>query len=120
MIAAGFDGGLPVRRAPMRPAVPAQARLEPVAPVVAAVAAPIAAPVTEAVDVVEEPVSEVTSSRSWLDPVEDQTEEEENYFAGLIPAEEVEDTATRAIPVVEPQESTGDYGDDLDIPDFLK
>ena len=120
VIAAGFDGGLPVRRAPIRSAIPTEARLEPVAPVVAPVVAAVAAPVTEAVDVVEESTTEVTSSRSWLDPVEDQTEEEENYFAGLATAEEVEDTATTAIPVVETQEPTGDYGDDLDIPDFLK
>lgn len=114
VIAAGFDGGLPVRRAAVRSSIPSEPRLEPVAAV--------AAPVTEAVSVIPERPTQTTTSRSWLDPVEDEEPGVESYFAGLPPAEEVEDVATRAINVVTPAASNeeANFGDDLDIPDFLK
>lgn len=105
VIASGFDANK-VKRPPLRPAYlqtpskPAVAESAPVTAAVPVVETP-AAPVTE-----EAPV--VTASRSWFDEA-NQTD--------------AEDTATRALPIIreeEPAGNDGKFGDDLDIPDFLR
>jgi hypothetical protein len=88
-------------------------KLAPVtAPVAAAVAAPVAA------------VAAVEAS-SWLnDDTEADSAEVESYFAGVQKAEAVEEVtpATTAINIVPEAEdpNEGVFGDDLDIPDFLR
>ncbi len=113
VIAAGFEGGLPPRRVPVRPVPMNEPKLAPVtAPAAAAVAAPVAA------------VAAVEAS-SWLnDDTEADSAEVESYFAGVQKADAVEEAtpATTAINIVpEAEESNeGVFGDDLDIPDFLR
>ncbi len=116
VIAAGFDSANQVRR-PARPAYTAP-KIETIVPAAFAPATPAAettAPAASAPSYLTESTTPETSSKSWF---EDEVE------ADSKPAtlSAVEDTATRAIPVIEdiPQSEDGTFGDDLDIPDFLK
>ena len=110
VIAAGFEGGLPMKRMPIRPAVSSEPKLEPVT-------APVAAAATA--------VTAAATTPSWFsDDTEADSEEVESYFAGVPKAENVEEEApkTTAINIVaEGADATdGVFGDDLDIPDFLR
>jgi len=115
VIAAGFDSTNQVRR-PARPSYTAP-KIETIVP--AAFAPAAAAAVVESSSqgsnsyLSEAPAE--TSSKSWFD---DETSKDADASAGT----EVSDTATRAIPVIDdvPQSEDGTFGDDLDIPDFLK
>lgn len=115
VIAAGFEGGLLPRRMPVRPMV--TPRIEPVAPVTAPVAAAAAvAPVAAAA---------VETAPSWFtDDTEADSAEVESYFSGVQKAETIEDEApaTTAINIVAESDDSNDgiFGDDLDIPDFLR
>ena len=116
VIAAGFDSANQVRR-PARPAYTAP-KIETIVPAAFAPSTPAAettAPAASAPSYLTESTTPETSSKSWF---EDEVE------ADSKPAtlSAVEDTATRAIPVIEdiPQSEDGTFGDDLDIPDFLK
>lgn len=115
VIAAGFDSTTQVRR-PARPAYSAP-KIETIVPAAFAPAAPAAesATATSTPSYLSETAGAETTSRSWF---ADEAETEAPS-AGL---SAVEDTATRAIPVIEdvPQSEDGTFGDDLDIPDFLK
>jgi cell division protein FtsZ len=115
VIAAGFDSTTQVRR-PARPAYSAP-KIETIVPAAFAPAAPAAesATATGTPSYLSETAGAETTSRSWF---ADEAESEAPS-AGL---SAVEDTATRAIPVIEdvPQSEDGTFGDDLDIPDFLK
>jgi len=105
VIAAGFDANQ-IRRSPARPAYTAPR------PEAIPVSQPATAPAAFA------SVAAETSSRSWFDdePIaETQAPESESL-------NEVS-TATTAIPVVsetQPQSEDGTFGDDLDIPEFLR
>jgi cell division protein FtsZ len=105
VIAAGFDGGLPPKRISVRPIITTEPRLEPVTPrVVETAAAEVAAP-------------------SWFaDETIDEPEDVNDYFASVPAVETVETDAppTTAINVVNERKHDEDFGDDLDIPDFLK
>ena len=100
---------IPIKRMPIRPVVQAEPKLEPVtAPVAAAAASPVAA-----------------STPSWFsDDTEADSEEVESYFAGVPKAEAVEEEAPKTTAINVIAESTeandGVFGDDLDIPDFLR
>lgn len=103
VIAAGFDPNK-IRRAPNRSNYISTSTASAAAP---AIEEPSAVEFAEVAEPATEPVTQQTSSRSWFD--EDD--------AGA------EDTATRALPVVPDSElpsSDGKFGDDLDIPDFLR
>jgi cell division protein FtsZ len=106
VIAAGFDNGLPVRRAPLRPVTQAEPKLESLTPVAAA------APVVE-------------SSKSWFEDEVPSAEEDivRDPFDGMQEAEDVQaapTTAINLIPETNEKPHDGNFGDDLDIPDFLK
>ena len=109
VIAAGFDANQ-VRRAPNRATFAAKPEPEVTATAPAAFAA--------AAVVAEEPVA--TTSRSWFDEAEPATDS----TAALASDQDVYSAETRAIPVIpvdEPAQSEdGTFGDDLDIPDFLR
>lgn len=116
VIAAGFDSTNQVRR-PARPAYTAP-KIETIVPAAFAPSTPAAetaAPAASAPSYLTESAASETSSKSWFDD-----EVEADAPAASLSA--VEDTATRAIPVIEdvPQSEDGTFGDDLDIPDFLK
>ncbi len=116
VIAAGFDSANQVRR-PARPAYTAP-KIETIVPAAFAPSTPAAetaAPAASAPSYLTESAASETSSKSWFDD-----EVEADAPAASLSA--VEDTATRAIPVIEdvPQSEDGTFGDDLDIPDFLK
>lgn len=111
VIAAGFDNGLPVRRAPLRPMTQAEPKLESLTPV-QPVAAPVAAPA-------------VDSSTSWFEDEAPAAEDEvvRDPFEGMESAEDVQaapTTAINLIPEAAEKPHDGNFGDDLDIPDFLK
>jgi len=121
VIAAGFDSANQIRR-PARPSytapkietiVPAAFAPAAFAPAAAAVAAETAS--AESSSYLSDSTSDSTSSRSWF---EDETSNE----AGANSGNEALDTATRAIPMIDdvPQSADGTFGDDLDIPEFLK
>ena len=104
VIAAGFDNGLPVRRAPLRPVTQAEPKLEPLTPAVAPV---------------------VESSKSWFEDEVPSVEEDivRDPFDGMQEAEDVQaapTTAINLIPEATEKPHDGNFGDDLDIPDFLK
>jgi cell division protein FtsZ len=105
VIAAGFDGGLPPKRISVRPVITAEPRLEPVTPRVADTAA-----------------AEVVAPSWFADETIDEPDDVNDYFAGVPAAESVESDAPRttAINFVTERQSQEDFGDDLDIPDFLK
>jgi cell division protein FtsZ len=116
VIAAGFDSANQVRR-PARPAYTAP-KIETIVPAAFAPSTPAAetaAPAASAPSYLTESAASETTSKSWFDD-----EVEADAPAASLSA--VEDTATRAIPVIEdvPQSEDGTFGDDLDIPDFLK
>ena len=105
VIAAGFDANQ-IRRSPARPAYTAPK------PEVIPVREPATAPAAFA-----STAAETTSSRSWFD------EEEVASAPAAAELEPEVSTATTAIPVIgEPQTQSedGTFGDDLDIPDFLR
>ena len=118
VIAAGFDANQ-VRRSPNRSVFSAK-------PEAAAAAATVAAPAAFAAAAVasEEPVAS-TTSRSWFDEAEPATDSSATV-ADVDIADEADTYSpeTRAIPVIhvdEPAQSEdGTFGDDLDIPDFLR
>ena len=105
VIAAGFDGGLPPKRISVRPAITAEPRLEPVTP-----------------RVVETAAAEVVAPSWFADETIDEPGDVNDYFASVPAAETVETDAppTTAINVVTERKHDEDFGDDLDIPDFLK
>lgn len=116
VIAAGFDSANQIRR-PTRPSYTAP-KIETIVP--AAFAPAAAAVATESAaagstSYLSESTPDATSSRSWFD-------DETSGDAGASSANEAQDTATRAIPVIDdvPQSADGTFGDDLDIPEFLK
>ncbi len=116
VIAAGFDSTNQVRR-PARPAYTAP-KIETIVPAAFAPAAAAEAVSTGATSpsyLTESAASESTTSKSWF---EDAAEPDTAAAA----ADASADTATRAIPVIDdvPQSEDGTFGDDLDIPDFLK
>ena len=111
VIAAGFEGGIPTRRAPIRSFGSAEPKVEPVvAPIVAAAATVAAAPVVE------------EATRSWFaDETVDEPSDADEYFAGFQATEAAVDSTTPTTAINLPiREEEGVYGDDLDIPDFLK
>lgn len=105
VIAAGFDGGLPPRRVSIRPVITAEPRLEPVTP-----------------RVVEAPVAQAAAPIWSTDEIAEEPADVDDYFAGLPPAEtvETENPPTTAINIVVERNVRENFGDDLDIPDFLK
>jgi cell division protein FtsZ len=110
VIAAGFEGVNQVKR-PARPIyAPATA---------AAPAAFAAAATTGSIPVVDEPAAEPT--RSWFDDAEAATpaSSSKSYLDDLV---DESAPTTRAISTVDetPQSEDGTFGDDLDIPDFLR
>ena len=117
VIAAGFEGVNQVKR-PARPIyVPATA-----ATPVAAAAAPAAfaaAATTGSIPVVDEPAAEPT--RSWFDDAQESApaSSSKSYLDDLV---DESAPTTRAINTVDetPQSEDGTFGDDLDIPDFLR
>jgi cell division protein FtsZ len=116
VIAAGFDANQ-VRRTPNRSLFTSKQETD-VAP-----SAPAAFAGAAAVVAAEEAVA-ATTSRSWFDEAEPATDSS----APLVQPSDFEDETvsaeTRAIPVIhveEPAQSEdGTFGDDLDIPDFLR
>ncbi len=116
VIAAGFEGVNQVKR-PTRPLY---------APATTAASAPVAAapaafasrsPMTGSAPVVEEPAA---TSRSWFDePAEAPASSSKSYLDDLV---DESAPTTRAINTVDetPQSEDGTFGDDLDIPDFLR
>jgi len=116
VIAAGFDSTNQVRR-PARPSYTAP-KIETIVPAAfapAAAAETLAAGASSPSYLSDSAASETTTSKSWF---EDSTEP----AAAADSADASLDTATRAIPVIDdvPQSEDGTFGDDLDIPDFLK
>ena len=117
VIAAGFEGVNQVKR-PARPIyAPATATAS-----VAAAAAPAAfaaAATTGSIPVVDEPAVEPT--RSWFDDAEEAApaSSSKSYLDDLV---DESAPTTRAITTVDetPQSEDGTFGDDLDIPDFLR
>ena len=107
VIAAGFEGGGPTRRPSMRPLTSASAepKLEPVAP--------IAAPASAAA---------ATAADSWFaEPAEPEAPAAEYFAPVQSPEPAAEQPRTTAINVLpEPEDGEGLFGDDLDIPDFLR
>jgi cell division protein FtsZ len=116
VIAAGFDGGLPRKRVGQRPVVRQPETFIPPVTSSNPVVAPVVAPV------VSEPAPAATAERlpSWFAGAD----ESEDYFADVTSAEEVQEESapkTTAIHIVpERTVASEDFGDDLDIPDFLK
>lgn len=116
VIAAGFEGGLPLKRMSVRPVVSAEPKLEPVT-------APVVAPVVAAAAVATEELAPRVPS--WFsDDTEVAETDVEEYFSSVPKAEAVEEEApkTTAINIVKEAEDSEDgiFGDDLDIPDFLR
>ena len=117
VIAAGFEGVNQVKR----PARPIYAPATAAAPVAAAAApaAFAAAATTGSIPVVDEPAAE--PARSWFDDAQESApaSSSKSYLDDM-----VDETAptTRAINTVDetPQSEDGTFGDDLDIPDFLR
>ncbi len=116
VIAAGFEGVNQVKR-PTRPLY-APATTAASAPVAAAPAAfASSSPTTGSAPVVEEPAA---TSRSWFDePAEAPASSSKSYLDDLV---DESAPTTRAINTVDetPQSEDGTFGDDLDIPDFLR
>jgi cell division protein FtsZ len=100
VIAAGFDGGAPVRR----PAMPISTKTS-----------------TDQIQVVEIPEVEEPGFATDTEFRLTSVTEEETYGGYLAPKTEVS-TATEAIelPLAPTSGAEGNFGDELDIPDFLK
>ncbi len=117
VIAAGFEAVNQVKR----PARPIYAPATAAAPVAAAAApaAFAAAATTGSIPVVDEPAAEPT--RSWFDDAEAAApaSSSKSYLDDLV---DESAPSTRAINTVDetPQSEDGTFGDDLDIPDFLR
>jgi cell division protein FtsZ len=117
VIAAGFEGVNQVKR----PARPIYAPATAAAPVAAAAApaAFAAAATTGSIPVVDEPAAE--PARSWFDDARDSApaSSSKSYLDDLV---DESAPTTRAINTVDetPQSEDGTFGDDLDIPDFLR
>lgn len=117
VIAAGFEGVNQVKR----PARPIYAPATAAAPVAAAAApaAFAAAATTGSIPVVDEPAAEPT--RSWFDDARDSApaSSSKSYLDDMV---DESAPTTRAINTVDetPQSEDGTFGDDLDIPDFLR
>ena len=117
VIAAGFEGVNQVKR----PARPIYAPATAAAPVAAATApaAFAAAATTGSIPVVDEPAAEPT--RSWFADAEEAApaSSSKSYLDDLV---DESAPTTRAINTVDetPQSEDGTFGDDLDIPDFLR
>jgi cell division protein FtsZ len=117
VIAAGFEGVNQVKR----PARPIYAPATAAAPVAAAAAPAAFAAVatTGSIPVVDEPAAEPT--RSWFDDAEAAApaSSSKSYLDDLV---DESAPTTRAINTVDetPQSEDGTFGDDLDIPDFLR
>ncbi len=109
VIAAGFDSASQVRRPVARPSYTAP-KVESIVP---AAFTPAAA--AEATEVASEAPAE-TKPASWFDSAEETTPSASRSFF------DEESPSTTAIPVVEEvtQSEDGTFGDDLDIPDFLR
>lgn len=111
VIAAGFDSTNQIRRAPARPAY-TPPKIETIVPAAFAPATGATeTPATATTGYLAGESVAPTRSTSWFD---EATEE-------VAPGAQ-EDTTTRAIPVLDDivQSEDGTFGDDLDIPDFLK
>ena len=117
VIAAGFEGVNQVKR----PARPIYAPATAAAPVAAAAApaAFAAAATTGSIPVVDEPAAEPT--RCWSDDARDSApaSSSKSYLDDMV---DESAPTTRAINTVDetPQSEDGTFGDDLDIPDFLR
>lgn len=117
VIAAGFEGVNQVKR----PARPIYAPATAAAPVAAAAApaAFAAAATTGSIPVVDEPAAE--PARSWFDDARDSApaSSSKSYLDDMV---DESAPTTRAINTVDetPQSEDGTFGDDLDIPDFLR
>jgi cell division protein FtsZ len=115
VIAAGFDANQ-VRRSPNRSVFSSKSD--------AAVAATAPAAFAAAAVTAEEPEVS-TTSRSWFDQAEPSTDSSA-AVVGTDAADEADTYSpeTRAIPVIQVEEPAqsedGTFGDDLDIPDFLR
>jgi cell division protein FtsZ len=109
VIAAGFDTANQVRRPVARPSYTAP-KVESIVP---AAFTPAAA---AAVEEVAAEVPAETKQASWFDSEEESTPSASRSFF------DEESPSTTAIPVVEevPQSEDGTFGDDLDIPEFLR
>jgi cell division protein FtsZ len=109
VIAAGFDSANQVRRPVARPSYTAP-KVESIVP---AAFTPAAA---AAVEEVAAEVPAETKQASWFDSEEESTPSASRSFF------DEESPSTTAIPVVEevPQSEDGTFGDDLDIPEFLR
>ena len=117
VIAAGFEGVNQVKR-PARPIYAPATAATPVA-AAAAPAAFAAAATTGSIPVVDEPAAEPT--RSWFDNAQESApaSSSKSYLDDLV---DESAPTTRAINTVDetPQSEDGTFGDDLDIPDFLR
>ena len=117
VIAAGFEGVNQVKR-PARPIYAPATAATPVA-AAAAPAAFAAAATTGSIPVVDEPAAEPT--RSWFDDAQESApaSSSKSYLDDLV---DESAPTTRAITTVDetPQSEDGTFGDDLDIPDFLR
>lgn len=111
VIAAGFDSTNQIRRAPARPAY-TPPKIETIVPAAFAPATPAAeVPVAPSTDYLAAGETAAPRSTSWFDEASEE----------VTPSAQ-EDTSTKAIPVLDDivQSEDGTFGDDLDIPDFLK
>lgn len=117
VIAAGFEGVNQVKR-PARP-IYAPATAAAPAAAAAAPAAFAAAATTGSIPVVDEPAAEPT--RSWFADAQESApaSSSKSYLDDLV---DESAPTTRAINTVDetPQSEDGTFGDDLDIPDFLR
>ncbi|MFM5903723.1 MAG: cell division protein FtsZ [Microbacteriaceae bacterium] len=111
VIAAGFDSTNQIRRAPARPAY-TPPKIETIVPAAFAPATSAAeAPVAPSTGYLASGEPAAPRSTSWFDEASEE----------VTPSAQ-EDTSTKAIPVLDDivQSEDGTFGDDLDIPDFLK
>ena len=102
VIAAGFDGGSPVRK----PSLPITMKTN-----------------TDQIQVidVEAPVAESVVIEQPVEFPGNQSNDQDDTFGGYLADREAVSTVTEAIDLPEqPKKSQSGFGDDLDIPDFLK
>lgn len=102
VIAAGFDGGTPVRK----PSLPITMKTN-----------------TDQIQVidVEAPVAESVVIEKPVDFPSNESRDQDDTFGGYLADRDVVSPVTEAIDLpVEPKKSDNGFGDDLDIPDFLK
>jgi cell division protein FtsZ len=102
VIAAGFDGGSPVRK----PSLPITMKTN-----------------TDQIQVidVEAPVAEAVVIDNPIDFPSNDSGDQDDTFGGYLAERDVVSPVTEAIDLpTEPKKSDNGFGDDLDIPDFLK